>query len=50
MIINEIDFNVWFNDGNAIRQKGYYLEQTTQWKKKFTLTELRNFYTKEYLN
>jgi hypothetical protein len=37
------------DDGN-VEQLGdnVYVEQTTQWKKKFTLVELVAFYIKEY--
>lgn len=51
MRFNQNDFNKWFNDGNAMRTKeGYYIEQSTQWKKRFTYKELKAFYIKEYLN
>ena len=44
------EFNKWFNDGNAIKI-GFdrYVEQTTQYKKEFTLRELIKFFNKEYL-
>jgi hypothetical protein len=45
------DFNKWFNDGNAIKiGVDKYVEQTTQYRKHFTLSELITFYKKEYLN
>jgi len=44
------DFNKWFNDGNALKIKGGYIEQSTQWKKVFSYQELKEFYINEYLN
>ena len=43
------EFKEWMDDGN-VEQLGdnVYVEQTTQWKKKFTLTELVEFYIKEF--
>jgi len=43
------EFKEWMDDGN-VEQLGdnVYVEQTTQWKKKFTLVELEMFYIKEY--
>ena len=43
MVIN------WIEDGN-VEQVGEdtFIEQTTQWRKKFTLTELIAFYLKEF--
>jgi len=43
------EFKEWMDDGN-VEQLGdnVYVEQTTQWKKKFTLVELVAFYLKEY--
>ena len=43
------EFKEWMDDGN-VEQLGdnAYVEQTTQWKKKFTLVELVAFYIKEY--
>ena len=43
------EFKEWMDDGN-VEQLGdnVYVEQTTQWKKKFTLVELVEFYIKEY--
>jgi len=39
----------WMKDGNVERISGNtYIEQTTQWKKKFTLEELIKFYIKEF--
>ena len=41
----------WMNDGNVIKVgEDTYIEQTTQWKKKFTEEELTEFFIKEYLN
>ena len=41
----------WMNDGNAIKVgEDTYIEQTTQWKKKFTKEELTKFFIKEYLD
>jgi hypothetical protein len=39
----------WMRDDNVERVgDNTYIEQTTQWKKKFTLEELIKFYIKEY--
>ena len=39
----------WMRDGNVERVgDNTYIEQTTQWKTKFTLEELIKFYIKEY--
>ena len=39
----------WMKDGNVERVgDSTYIEQTTQWKKKFTLEELIKFYIKEF--
>lgn len=45
------DFEKWIYDGN-VEQIGNdtYIEQTTQWKKKFTRAELIDFYKREYEN
>ncbi len=44
-------FNEWIADGNAVEtEKGVWLEQTTQYRKKFTYEELQNFFKKEYLS
>ena len=51
-ITDMVDVNMvinWIEDGN-VEQIGEdtFIEQTTQWKKKFTLTELIAFYLKEF--
>jgi hypothetical protein len=39
----------WMNDGNVEKYGEYHwIEQTTQWKKKFTTTELIRFFNKEF--
>ena len=39
----------WMKDGNVERiADNAYIEQTTQWKKKFTLEELIKFYIREF--
>ena len=41
----------WMNDGNVVKVgKDTYIEQTTQWKKKFTKKELIKFYIKEFVD
>jgi len=43
-------FNEWIADGNAVEtEKGVWVEQSTQYRKKFTYEELQNFFKKEYL-
>jgi len=47
---NMQDFNKWFNDGNAVKiGANKYKEQSTQWKKVFSLDELKAFYINEFL-
>ena len=42
-------FLQWIEDGNAHeRLDGVWVEQTTQWKKEFTLRQLMRFFVKEY--
>jgi hypothetical protein len=44
------DFNNWIKEGNAVKiGANIYIEQTTQYKKHFSLDELKQFYIKEYL-
>jgi hypothetical protein len=44
------DFKQWILDGNATEvEPGVWLEQTTQWRKKFNYEELQNFFKREYL-
>ena len=39
----------WIEGGNVVKvSKNRYLEQTTQWKKLFTKTELIKFFIKEF--
>jgi len=39
----------WIEDGNALKiGPDTWVEQTTQWKRKFTTKELKTFYQKEY--
>ena len=41
----------WMNDGNVEKRGDYHwIEQTTQWRKKFTTTELIEFYHREFLD
>ena len=41
----------WIKDGNVLKvSKNRYIEQTTQWKKLFTKTELINFFIREFKN
>ena len=41
----------WMKAGNVVKvSKNRYLEQTTQWRKLFTKTELINFFIKEFKN
>ena len=41
-------FENWVNDGNVEEWEDGYIEQTTQWRKKFTEKSLIHFYIKEY--
>jgi len=39
----------WMEDGNVEKiGEDTYIEQTTQWRKKFTMAELIRFYLKEF--
>jgi hypothetical protein len=39
----------WMKDGNVERiADNTYIEQTTQWRRKFTLEELIKFYIREF--
>jgi len=47
----ETQFKEWVEDGNVAKiDDNTYLEQTTQWTKKFTLDELKTFFKREYLS
>ena len=47
--VKVMDLQWWMNDGNVEKiGKNTYIEQTTQWKKKFTMSELIEFYIKEF--
>ncbi len=41
-------FENWVNDGNVEEWEDGYIEQTTQWRKKFTAKSLIDFYIREY--
>jgi len=42
-------FRRWVKSDNVVKiEEDLYLEQTTQYNKKFTLEELYKFYQKEY--
>ncbi len=44
------DFEAWIEDGNAMEvESGVWVEQSTQYRKKFTLEELKLFFKLEYL-
>ena len=51
-ITDMVDVNMvinWIEDGNVEQvSEDTFIEQTTQWRKKFTLTELIAFYLKEF--
>jgi hypothetical protein len=41
----------WIEDGNVeMIGEDTYVEQTTQWRKKFSMSELIRFYLKEFLD
>ena len=43
------EFKDWMDDGNVEKiGEDTYIEQTTQWRKKFTMSELIRFYLKEF--
>jgi len=47
----EEQFNEWAEDGNVSKvDENKYLEHTTQWRKEFTLDELKAFFKREYLS
>jgi hypothetical protein len=41
-------FENWCDDGNVEEWEDGYIEQTTQWRCKFTAKSLIDFYIKEY--
>jgi hypothetical protein len=42
-------FTEWIEDGNAFeKEKGVWVEQTTQYRKKFTKNELQKFFKREF--
>lgn len=53
-ITDMVDANMmihWINDGNVIMLgDDTYIEQTTQWKKEFTMKELEKFYMREFID
>ena len=41
----------WINDGNVEKiGEDVYVEQTTQWRKDFTMKELEKFYMREFID
>jgi hypothetical protein len=47
----EVQFNEWAEDGNVSKiDENKYLEHTTQWRKEFTLDELKAFFKREFLS
>ena len=48
---NQKEFENWISEGNALEiEDGIWIEQTTQWKKRFSLPELKEFYFREFVN
>jgi hypothetical protein len=44
-------FKAWIEDGNANEEaENVWREQTTQWRKVFTLRQLYRFFIKEYIH
>ena len=49
MSFYSLEFENWLHSDNVVKQShDVYVEQTTQWKKKFSLSELKQFYIKEF--
>ena len=47
--VKVMDLQWWMDDGNVEKiGEDTYVEHTTQWRKKFTMTELIRFYLKEF--
>ena len=47
--VKVMDLQWWMNDGNVEKiGENTYIEQTTQWRKKFTAVELVRFFLKEF--
>jgi hypothetical protein len=43
------EFKEWMDDGNVEKiGENSYVEQTTQWRRTFTMLELIQFYIKEF--
>ncbi len=44
------DFDDWIEDGNAYEiEDGIWVEQTTQYRRKFTLEQLQMFFKQEFM-
>ena len=47
--VKVMDLQWWMDDGNVEKiGENTYIEQTTQWRKKFTAVELVRFFLKEF--
>ena len=47
--VRVMDLQWWMDDGNVEKiGENTYIEQTTQWRKKFTAVELVRFFLKEF--
>jgi hypothetical protein len=47
--VKVMDLQWWMDDGNVEEiGENIYIEQTTQWRKKFTAVELVRFFLKEF--
>ena len=47
--VKVVDLQWWMDDGNVEKiGENTYIEQTTQWRKKFTAVELVRFFLKEF--
>lgn len=45
------EFNEWLNSDNVVKlSNGLYVEQVTQYKKAFTLYELKRYFYKEFID
>ena len=47
--VKVMDLQWWMDDGNVEKiGENTYIEQTTQWRKKFTAVELARFFLREF--
>ena len=49
-ILKQSEFKLWLNSDNVVKlEKDLYLEHTTQWRKEFSLEQLKEFFIREFI-